>query len=143
MYCEETARRNAERINQVYNGLFYCPKCGYESRIDPDSYGEEFKCPACEAERNEDVTMEVYDLYDYLDPVDGEILEISEFICPDRHTGPTDVRVCLGYGGPNIYIDTKKEVVSVYWGFDYAEYPVEHEACEEIVRIAREIWDSQ
>ena len=55
MYCEETARRNAREINDIWHGLrYYCPACGRQVAVDPDNYGEVHHCPDCEDEELEE-----------------------------------------------------------------------------------------
>lgn len=140
MNCEETARSHAREINDIWHSLYYyCPDCGRQIVLDPDAYGEEeHPCPFCE-EDGEHCEMEEYDLFTWL----GDQLEISKWIHTDRHGPVSDVWVALTLGGPNVYLDTENEKVRVYWGFDYAEAPVESGACEEIVRLAQEVWDCQ
>lgn len=135
MNCEETARSHAREINDIWHGLrYYCPACGRQVAIDPDNYGEVHYCPDCEDEE-----LEEYDLFAWLD----DQLEISKWIHTDRHGPVSDVWVAITLGGPNVYLDTENEKVRVYWGFDYAEAPVEEGACEEVVRLAQEDWDAQ
>ena len=140
MNCESIAKSNAREINDIWHGLrYYCPDCGRQAVLDPDAYGEEeHPCPFCDAD-GEHCEMEEYDLYDWL----GEQLGISEWRFTDRHGPVSSVLVCLGYGGPNVYLDTKTATVKVYWGCDYAEANVDRGACEEIDRLANEDWDCQ
>ena len=41
-------------------------------------------------------------------------------------------RVCICCGGPNIFIDTRKEVVDVYWGFHHADWCISRDFCNEL-----------
>ena len=40
--------------------------------------------------------------------------------------------ICMGWGGPSIYVDTKEKAVVGYWGFSKVEYPLDSETCATI-----------
>ena len=52
------------------------------------------------------------------------------------------VRVAVGLGGPNIYIDTNECSVVGYWGCAEAEYPIDTEVCDQIDEYYRDVFDS-
>ena len=41
-------------------------------------------------------------------------------------------RICVGYGGPNLYIDTYKEIVEGFWGLDHVEVTIPFNVCKMI-----------
>lgn len=52
---------------------------------------------------------------DYLD----DALDIEYIIASDRET-VLGARILVAYGGPNIWIDTRKQIVELFWWGDYA-----------------------
>lgn len=42
------------------------------------------------------------------------------------------VVICVGWGGPNIYVDTLQRVVRGYWGLDEHTVPLSDDICESI-----------
>ena len=41
-------------------------------------------------------------------------------------------RICVGYGGPNLYIDTYKEIIEGFWGGDRIEIEIPFNVCKMI-----------
>ena len=138
MNCQDIADRAARKINNIWHGLYvHCPVCGDMWSLDPDAYGQPAECQNCHEE------MEEYTLYDWFNPDNGDILEVNVYKVRRRGESPHAVIVTIGYGGPNVYFDSDKEGVEVYWWGNYAFSPVDHDACEEILRLAQEDWDCQ
>ena len=48
------------------------------------------------------------------------------------------IRLMIACGGPNVYIDTQKNIVELYWGMDYEAHPIEKEICRTFERLAEE-----
>lgn len=53
--------------------------------------------------------------FDYL----SDALDIEYIIASDRET-VLGARVLVAFGGPNIWIDTRKQIVELFWWGDYA-----------------------
>lgn len=47
------------------------------------------------------------------------------------------VRIMLTAGGPNVYVDTNKRVVEMYWGSDYTFYPIS-DKCSSVIEESLE-----
>lgn len=58
---------------------------------------------------------------DYFD----DILDVNYLINSDMSYKA--VKICVGWGGPNIYIDTESDRVVGYWGFKTAYYPLSYD----------------
>jgi hypothetical protein len=125
--CEHIART----VEAVYNGEYVtCPECfemlhGMQYEIDFDN-GELCTCLECSAVfpagELESVTW-----YDYFE--DG-IYKLEERISDSGDL--LSVSVCVGFGGPNIYIDTEaKEVQSFWWG-ERDSFPISDNAIKEL-----------
>ena len=41
-------------------------------------------------------------------------------------------RITVAYGGPNIYVDSLKEIVEGWWGLDHIEFGLPSEICQMI-----------
>lgn len=59
-----------------------------------------------------------------------DILDIKYILDSDRCL--MGVRICVAWGGPNIYIDTLHNCVEGYWGRDNASVPLEYGVAEAI-----------
>ena len=55
------------------------------------------------------------DGFDYL----SDALDIEYIIASDRTT-VLGARILVAFGGPNIWIDTRKQIVELFWWGDYA-----------------------
>lgn len=110
-------------IQDVYEkqGFIYCPCC-YEmvqfNDYDADNYAEQLG------------------LIDYLNDVfDIEITRSGlSADSPIR-----DVRVCVAFGGPNIYLDTNDCLVKLYWWGDHVEYMLDTNACAALDELVEEL----
>lgn len=127
----------AETFEAIADGaMMRCPECG-----EMFTTYEDTKCPYCgkELETDEygcyDPDYEI-DLYDYLE----DTYDIKVTRCGiDRDAPIESVKICVAWGGPSIYIDTADCMVKLYWWADYAEYPINHEACGELERVIDEL----
>lgn len=52
------------------------------------------------------------------------------------------VSVMVAWGGPNIWIDTMKSAVCIYWGFEEEKYPLESGVVDEIDAYFEELYNS-
>lgn len=134
----------AETLEAYVAGDGYkCPHCGefhkmteYEATQHSTEESEiVYTCPNC-SEEIEESDLEAVSIYDYFD---GDIFDIEYRIGSDRQY--RSVSIMVACGGPNIYIDTKRKAVLLYWWTDYAEYPISTEAAEEIDRYFEELFN--
>ncbi|GAB2699160.1 hypothetical protein BKA24_001760 [Microbacterium marinum] len=51
-----------------------------------------------------------------------------------------DVEVCIGLGGPNVFIETAERHVSVHWGFSSAQRGLPSVFIEGLAEAAEELW---
>lgn len=79
------------------------------------------------------------DLNQMYDQVQNEELDFAEWleenvldieITSNLRKDYISASLCLGYGGPNVYINTRNGYIEGYWGGDSAQYPLE-----------KEVWD--
>lgn len=48
--------------------------------------------------------------------------------------------VCVGFGGPNIYVDTRRECVELYWASTEASWGISRDAAIDLDEIVEEFW---
>lgn len=51
------------------------------------------------------------------------------------------VRVAITLGGPNVYIDTEKRAVCLYWWGDEASYLLDDSILDQIDELFEELWN--
>lgn len=110
-----------------------CPECSTEIHF-PDNVGDKFKCPHCH-EVNDVDDWEQLSIWDYM----NDILDIDFIVSRDREY--RSCKICVAWGGPNIYIDTASAYVKLYWWTEYAEYPLSYAARDAIDEWAKEYWN--
>lgn len=138
--AEQEKRHNENRVESIalelecyINGVYYrCPECG-ETVSFPDGVGDKYRCPHCKY--TADISIyEPLSLWDYLQ----DVYDVEYYIGGDREL--RGVRLMVACGGPNIYIDSKRRKVELYWWTDYAEWPLYSEVCDELNQLAEEFW---
>ena len=97
--------------------------------------GDKFKCPHCH-EVNDIEDFEELSIYDYMD----DILDIEFTV--DRYRSYKSCEICIGWGGPNIYIDTSDSYVKLYWGSTREKYPIRYSTSEEIDDWAEDYYNN-
>lgn len=75
-------------------------------------------------------------LYDYL----ADVLDM-EYICNSRKEY-LGARICVAWGGPGIWIDTRRGVVEGYWGGESYEASLDASSQRELDSICEEYFDS-
>lgn len=110
-----------------------CPECSTEIHF-PDNVGDKFKCPHCH-EVNDVDDWEQLSIWDYM----NDILDIDFIVSRDREY--RSCKICVAWGGPNIFIDTASAYVKLYWWTEYAEYPLSYAARDAIDEWAEEYWN--
>lgn len=130
----ERCERIAKEIDAYADGNVYkCPHCD-EIIEFPESVGDKFKCPHCDEVSDID-EYEQLSIYDYLD----DILDIDFTI--DRYKNYKYCSICIGWGGPNIYIDTSDAYVKLYWGSTREQYPISYSSRDTIDEWAEEYYN--
>lgn len=148
--AEKTKRENTEHCKNIADGLemyadgnaYKCPHCGevhkmtaYEETEHENENGETcYTCPNC-SEEIEENDLEAVSMWDYF----NDIFDIEYRIGSDRQY--RSVKVMVACGGPNIYIDTARKAVLLYWWTDYAEYPLTSSTCEAIDNYFEELFN--
>lgn len=110
-----------------------CPECGEEIRF-PDSVGDKYRCPHCHTVADIG-DYEQLSIWDYM----IDILDIDFIVSRDREY--RSCKICVAWGGPNIFIDTASAYVKLYWWTEYAEYPLSYAARDAIDEWAEEYWN--
>lgn len=129
----ERCKAIAEMLNAYVDGYFHkCPECGEEIEF-PDGVGDKFKCPHCDyfgdVEEFEDLNI-----YDYFD----DFLDIDYTV--NRYKEYQSASICIGFGGPNIFIDTAEAEVQLYWGSTRERYPIHYSTRDAIDEWAEELY---
>lgn len=123
--------RIAEELEAYCGGNMYrCPECG-ETLEFPEEVGDKFKCYHCK-ETSDTSDFEQLGIYDYLD----DVLDIDFVV--NRYKEYKACSICVGFGGPNIYIDTWERAVCLYWGGTQARYSLLSDTIDEIDEWAEE-----
>jgi predicted RNA-binding Zn-ribbon protein involved in translation (DUF1610 family) len=130
----ERCQAIAEEIDAYSDGYMYkCPECGEIVQM-PEDVGDKFKCYQC-GETREIEEFEQLSVYDYLD----DILDIDFTV--NRYKEYQSCSICIGFGGPNIFIDTADAYIKLHWGSTRKRYPIKYSTCDNIDDWAREYWD--
>lgn len=126
----------AEEIELFTNGNGYkCPHCEQVHSFDDYEQSEHenengnvcYTCPNCGGDVDES-ELEAVSIYDYFERT--EIYDIEYRIGSDKEY--RSVALMVACGGPNIFIDTKSKLVHLHWWTEYAEYPLDYDAVDEI-----------
>lgn len=125
-YCEHIR----DELENYYNGEVYkCPECDEIIHIpDTDELKEgdnSFILPCgCTIEDIDD--LESMSLYDYF----NDVYDIIYYVDGDKEV--RGVRLMVACGGPNIYIDTFRNTIELYWWNEHASIDLYNDICEEI-----------
>lgn len=139
----EHCKHISDTLEAYANGDGYkCPHCEqihtmseYEETEHENESGETcYTCPNCGGVIEES-ELETVSIYDYFE---GDIYDIEYRIGSDREY--RSVSIMVACGGPNIYIDTKRKAVLLYWWTDFAEYPLTSSTCEAIDAYFEELF---
>ena len=135
-YCKHIAQdieRIAKRI--ASGGIYTCPECGeivtMTETEDADGFTVyELSCGHTVEYEPDNVTF-----YEYF----SDVYDIEFRIGSDREY--RSVKLMVACGGPDIYIDTARRAVLLYWYTDRAEYPISSTAADEIDNVFSEIFE--
>ena len=126
----------AQDIERIADGVVYtCPECGEMVTMieteDADGFTVyELSCGHTVEYEPDSVTFCEYfsDVYDIEYRIGGG----REY---------RSVKLMVACGGPDIYIDTARRAVLLYWWTDRAEYPISSTAADEIDNVFSEIFE--
>jgi rubrerythrin len=114
---DEHCRRIARELDEYADGLVYrCPECGHLFTM-PENVGDVFRCPECETVADVD-DYERQTMWDYFD----DALDIEYTIGSDGDY--RGVRIMVTCGGPNIYVDTMRRAVELFWWGETGRAPL-------------------
>lgn len=133
-HCKSIALE-IERIQEM--STYTCPECGEMIHWDDNQYNADeatYTCPHC-GKTFEEHLLESFSLYDYF----SDVYDIEYSIGGDKEY--RSVRLMVACGGPNIYIDTGRKVVSLHWWTEHEEYPLSYDACNAIDEIFEEVYN--
>ena len=82
--------------------------------------------------------LEETDIYSYFS--ENEIYNIEYRV--DEKKEYKSVEIMIACGGPNIYIDTDRKEVLLYWWSDEAEYGLSDEVCNSINSYFEDLYNS-
>lgn len=131
----ERCKAIAEEVDAYSAGDMYrCPDCGEVVEL-PTTVGDKFKCYHCDEVNDVDV-FEQLSIYDYLD----DILDIDFTV--NRYKEYQSCSICIGWGGPDIYIDTDDAYIKLYWGSTREQYPIRYETRNDIDEWATDYYNN-
>lgn len=133
----EHCKRIAKELEKYTDGEAYrCPKCGEVIEFENGQYNDdeaEYTCQCC-GETFDESDLEALSAYDFI----ADAYDIEYRAGSDKEY--RSARIMVAHGGPNIYIDTARRLVRLYWWTDYAEYPISSSAADELDSILEELW---
>lgn len=133
-YNREHCKRIAEDVHDYATGRCYrCSECN-ETLTLPDDVGDKYRCPDC-GTVHEVSDLEQLSIWDYME----NALDFRYIV--ERDKTVRSVEVCVGFGGPNIWISTESQSVELYWWSDRASYPLSLEAVNALDDWAEEMWE--
>lgn len=141
---EKTDRENrehckyiAEELEAYAEGTVYrCPECGEVIRWDNEQYNDDegtYTCDCCGASFDES-DLEPLSVLDFIQ----NAYDIEYRVGSNKEY--RSVKIMVACGGPNIYIDTARRLVTLHWWTDYAEYPISSTACDALDEYMEEYW---
>lgn len=81
-------------------------------------------------------SLEEEDILDYFEGV----LEV--YYITDQQKEYVGVILCLAWGGPSIYLDTKRKVLEGFWWLDHAVLNISSDIIKKIDTFWKEIYNS-
>lgn len=140
---ERTDRENRERCKRIAEELeahaegevYRCTECGEICTIEEDEDEEGFTIYRTSCGHVLDYEPDQMSVYDFI----ADALDIEVTCSLDREY--RSARIMVSCGGPNIYIDTARKEVQLYWWTDRAEYPISYEASDALDDAIAEYWE--
>jgi hypothetical protein len=136
----EGIKRDLDRI--VDGNIKKCSVCGEKYVLynvdDGEGDSDEVWKQNCECEGSEAVD---YMMRDYFEDSDGDSSYIDVNYTVARDGTYRSATFTMGWGGPNIYIDTGKGEVQGYWGYDSYTVPLSSYVRDAIDEVGEYFWD--
>lgn len=133
----EHCKRIAEELEAYAEETVYrCPECGEVIPWSNAQYSNEtnlYTCQHCGDTFDAD-DLEALSVLDFIQ----DAYDIEYRIGSDREY--RSAKIMVACGGPNIYIDTARRLVTLHWWTDYAEYPISSTACDALDEYMEEYW---
>lgn len=128
-----------ENIERVYNGYIYkCPVCGEQVYIEDvyelPEHDERLELP-CGCEVDSEDELEQVTLWDYF----SDALDVTCYVSLGSKE-LQGVRIMVTCGGPNIYVDTYRRTIELYWWNESATVDLWSDICNEIDSVFKEIY---
>lgn len=127
--------------NELYaiqeGAIRICPHCQEYVRVDDfdDITSEDGTITLpCGCIIDEEDDAEQATMYDYF----SDVYDITYYIGHDK--GIRGVRLMVACGGPNVYVDTYRGMVELYWWTDYESICIDRSVCDEIDMTFEEIY---
>lgn len=131
----EHCKRIAEELEQYTDGNVYrCTECGELCTIEEAEDEDGFTVYKTSCGCTLDYEPDQMSAYDFI----ADALDIEVSCSLEREY--RSARIMLAYGGPNIYIDTARRAVELYWWTDRAEYPISSSAADALDEAIEELW---
>lgn len=127
-------KRVALELEAYTDGNVYrCPECNKIICL-PDDVGDKYKCPDCGEVHDVD-DLEQLGIYDYMD----DILDVEFAVNSKKEF--RSCSICVGFGGPSIYIDTGTGNVELYWWGHRASYALKSDTLDAVNDWAEEYYN--
>lgn len=133
-YC----RNVRDSLMDYYRGEMYeCPNCGERVNIKDGFDDEEFICMKCCGSIEETSSVADYRLgvYDYF----RDALDLMYYITSEREYA--GVRIMVAFGGPTVYVDTRRGEVELYWWNEHESVHLDREICDELDELYEQVWN--
>lgn len=131
----EHCKRIAEELEAYAEGTVYrCAECGEICTIEEAEGEEGFTVYKTSCGCTLDYEPEQLSAYDFI----ADAYDIEYRIGSDMEY--RSAKIMVACGGPNIYIDTARRLVTLHWWTDYAEYPISSDAAEELDNVMEELY---
>lgn len=132
----EHCKRIAEELEQYTDGNVYrCTECGELCTIEEAEDEDGFTVYKTSCGCTLDYEPDQMSAYDFI----ADALDIEVSCSLDREY--RSARIMVACGGPNIYIDTARKAVELYWWTDRAEYPISSSAADALDEAIAEYWE--
>ena len=99
-------------------------------------------CEQCEEIAHKLDKLAEYDLYFAREDDGYEVNYLDDYYdvkwILDHNKDYFACRICVAFGGPNIFIDTWEKCVCGYWGADEVKYPMTFAAVDAVDRVMEE-----
>lgn len=140
---ERNDRENREHCKHIANELeryaegevYRCTECGEICTIEEAEDEDGFTIYRTSCGHALDYEPEQMSVYDFI----ADALDIEVSCSLDREY--RSARIMVAFGGPNIYIDTARKAVELYWWTNRAEYPISSDAADALDEAIAEYWE--